>query len=58
MASFILEDPTGSIEVLVFPNLYERVAVEADNDRVVVVKGRLDAAEEGEKLLAQQIRWL
>lgn len=58
MASFVLEDPTGSLEVLVFPNLYERVAAEAENDRIVVVKGRLDEAEEGEKLLAQQIRWL
>ncbi|HEY8343721.1 MAG TPA: OB-fold nucleic acid binding domain-containing protein, partial [Bacillota bacterium] len=58
MATFVLEDPTGSLEVLVFPNLYEQVAAEAENDRVAVIKGRLDVAEEGEKLLAQQIRWL
>jgi len=60
MASFLLEDPTGALEVIVFPQLYERVAAEAENDRVVVVKGRLEEEEEeeGRKLLAQQIRWL
>jgi DNA polymerase-3 subunit alpha len=58
MASFRLEDMTASLEVLVFPKLYEEVHEMAGNDRVVVVKGRLDTAEEEKKLLASQIRWL
>ena len=58
MATFRLEDMTGSLEVLVFPKLYEEVHETAGNDRVVVVKGRLDTAEEEKKLLASQIRWL
>lgn len=39
MATFRLEDMTGSLEVLVFPKLYEEVHETAGNDRVVVVKG-------------------
>lgn len=58
MASFRLEDMTASLEVLVFPKLYEEIHETAGNDRVVVVKGRLDTAEEEKKLLAAQIRWL
>ncbi len=58
MATFALEDLTASIEVLVFPKLYEKTYLEADNDRVVVVKGRVDVNEKEKKLLASQIRWL
>jgi len=58
MATFRLEDMTASLEVLVFPKLYEEIHEMAGNDRVVVVKGRLDTAEEEKKLLASQIRWL
>jgi DNA polymerase III alpha subunit len=49
---------TASLEVLVFPKLYEEIHEMAGNDRVVVVKGRLDTAEEEKKLLASQVRWL
>ena len=48
----------GAIEVLVFPQLYEKNAQEAANDRVVLVKGRIEGDEEERKFLAQQIRWL
>ncbi|HEY8392168.1 MAG TPA: DNA polymerase III subunit alpha [Capillibacterium sp.] len=58
MATFTLEDLSGAVEVLVFPQLYAKVALEADNDRVVLVKGRLDADEENRRFLASQIRWL
>ncbi|NLW56475.1 MAG: DNA polymerase III subunit alpha [Firmicutes bacterium] len=58
MATFTLEDLSASIEVLVFPNLYEKVYQEADNDRIVLVKGRIDPDEENRKLLASQLRWL
>lgn len=58
MATFTLEDLSTTIEVLVFPNLYEKIYTEAENDRVVVVKGRIDTDEENRKLLASQLRWL
>jgi len=58
MATFTLEDLSAAVEVLVFPQLYEKIALEADNDRVVLVKGRLDADEDNPKFLASQIRWL
>ncbi|HHZ20775.1 MAG TPA: DNA polymerase III subunit alpha [Firmicutes bacterium] len=57
MATFRLEDLTGAIEVLLFPKLYETVG-ELHNDEVVLVKGRLDVAEEARKLLASQVRVL
>lgn len=57
MATFRLEDTTGSIEVLVFPKLYENIG-DLTNDEVVVVKGRLDAGEDNRKVLAGQIRLL
>ncbi len=58
MATFTLEDLSATIEVLVFPALYEKIYAEADNDRIVLVKGRIDADEENRKLLASQLRWL
>ncbi|NLY90084.1 MAG: DNA polymerase III subunit alpha [Firmicutes bacterium] len=58
MATFSLEDLSAAVEVLDFPQLYEKIALEAENDRVVLVKGRLDADEENRKFLASQIRWL
>lgn len=57
MAVFRLEDWTGTIEVLIFPKLYEALG-DLQNDSVVVVRGRLDAAEEGRKVLASQVRQL
>lgn len=57
MATFRLEDHTGTVEVLVFPKLYESLG-DLNADQVVVVKGRLDAAEEGKKILAAQVRVL
>ena len=58
MATFTLEDLSEAIEVLVFPQLYDKNALEAANDRVVLVKGRIEADEDNRKFLAQQIRWL
>lgn len=58
MATFRLEDATGSLEVLVFPNLYDQIYTAVGNDQVVVVKGRLEDSGEEKKLLAAQIRWL
>ncbi|NLC54017.1 MAG: hypothetical protein GX770_08650, partial [Firmicutes bacterium] len=58
MATFTLEDLSEAIEVLVFPQLYERIAQEVANDRIVLVKGRIEADDDDRKFLAQQIRCL
>jgi DNA polymerase-3 subunit alpha len=51
MMFITLEDRTGSVEVTVFPDLYERRGSGISKDSVVLVRGRAEApyrAEEGE----------
>ncbi|MDR1603636.1 MAG: DNA polymerase III subunit alpha [Gracilibacteraceae bacterium] len=56
MATFVLEDMSGEIEVLIFPRVYARMATVPANDAVVLVSGRYYANEEEKKLFAEQIR--
>ena len=58
MASFKLEDLTGTVEVIVFPKLYVTAKDGYRPDQVIVLKGRLERQDEGLKILASQIRWL
>lgn len=58
MATFVLEDLTGMIEVVVFPRLYEKVGAGYSPERVVIIKGRVQEEERGKKILATQLRWL
>lgn len=55
-ASFILEDFSGSMEVLVFHNRYEKYAELLADDAILLVKGRADLREAARKLLAEEIR--
>lgn len=56
MASFMLEDLTGVIEVLVFPRLFAQSGnLDLNNDRIVIVKGRYYINEEEKKIFAEQI---
>lgn len=51
-----LEDPYGMIEVVVFPNVYERYQNIVQEDRIVVIKGTLNFKEdENSKILANEI---
>lgn len=54
MASFLLEDLTGTIEVLVFPRLFSEV-VHLDNDKIVLVQGKYHVNEEEKKIFAEKI---
>lgn len=54
MASFYLEDLTGTIEVLVFPRLFSEV-VNLDNDKIVIVQGRYYINEDEKKIFAEKI---
>ncbi|MBR0598794.1 DNA polymerase III subunit alpha [Sinanaerobacter chloroacetimidivorans] len=56
MAFLQVEDLYGSVEVLVFPNVYERSLALMKNDTVIVVKGTLSfKEEETPKVLADKI---
>ena len=54
MASFVLEDLTGGIEVLVFPRVYAQTGL-FRNDQVVVVVGRYNIRDDEKKIFAEKI---
>ena len=56
MAVFMLEDRTGSIEVVVFPKTYERCGDALAADRLVVVSGHIDREEDAPRLMAKDVR--
>ncbi len=56
MATFVLEDLEGGVEVLVFPEAYKKVAGRLADDLIVLVKGRAEALDEGRfRLLAADV---
>jgi len=55
MATFHLEDMTGSVEVVVFPKLYREIGEALADDRAMVVRGRADAEEGPVRLLAESV---
>lgn len=55
MAFMTLEDLTGSVEVIVFPKTYEQSHLALRRDAIVVVRGRLDIAEQQAKVLADGV---
>jgi len=54
MASFVLEDLTGGIEVLVFPRVYAQTRA-LGNDQVIVVVGKYIIRDEEKKIFAEKI---
>ena len=55
MAFISLEDLDGTIEVIVFPKIYDDCKELVKKDKIVIVKGRLDVAEGKVKLIAEEI---
>ena len=55
MFSFVLEDLTGSIEVVCFPKVARDYHNRIEEHAVVVVKGRLEAREDGRVLVAEAL---
>jgi DNA polymerase III subunit alpha len=56
MATFVLEDLDGGVEVLVFPEAYKKAAARLADDLIVLVKGRAEALDEGRfRLLASDV---
>jgi len=54
MASFMLEDLSSMMDVLVFPRLFAQVAG-LGNDQIVIVHGRYNINEEEKKIFAEKI---
>ncbi len=50
-----LEDLTGSVEVVVFPKVYEQTASAWADDSIVLVSGRLDRRDEAPQILAEAV---
>jgi DNA polymerase III subunit alpha len=56
MCVFMLEDATGSVEVVVFPDAFKQYGHAAsDNGQMVLVKGRFERDDESARILAAEI---
>jgi hypothetical protein len=50
-----LEDLTGSVEVVVFPKIFEQTAPSWTNDSIVLVTGRIDRRDESPQILCEAV---
>ena len=55
MAILKLEDETASIEVFIFPRLFEECAFYLRESAVLVIRGKVEAKDEVPKILASQV---
>ncbi|HVG69286.1 MAG TPA: DNA polymerase III subunit alpha [Vicinamibacterales bacterium] len=55
MCVFMLDDASGSLEVVVFPEAFKQFGHLADNGQMVVVKGKFERDDESARLLASEI---
>jgi DNA polymerase-3 subunit alpha len=55
MAVVLLEDWEGTVEVLVFPDTYQKVQKLLETDAPIFVKGKLDNDESSSKILATDV---
>jgi DNA polymerase-3 subunit alpha len=55
MAVFTLEDAQGGVEVIAFPEAYQRAASLIEVGRMVLVRGKLERDDESIRLLAAEI---
>ncbi len=55
MAAFTIEDPQGSLEVIVFPDAFEKAVSLIQTDCMVLVKGTFEREDDKAKLKANEI---
>jgi DNA polymerase-3 subunit alpha len=55
MCAFMLDDPGGSVEVVVFPDAFSKAARIIENDVLVLVKGRFERDDESMRILASEV---
>ena len=58
MATFALEDHDGSIEVIVFPELYRSVQGRLEEDRAVAVRGKAELEDGRWRIVAEELQAL
>jgi DNA polymerase-3 subunit alpha len=59
MATFVLEDLDGSVEVLIFPETYKKVGARLAEDEIVMVKGKAEPVDDGKtRLLCSELQLL
>ena len=56
MAVIMLEDPHGSVEVVIFPEAFGKCASVLEAGAMVVVKGKVELDEEVIRLMANEVR--
>jgi len=56
MAFVQLEDLQGSVEVIVFPSIYEKTRELWQEDKILIVKGRVDAKGRGAKVICESVQ--
>ena len=54
-AILTLEDFTGSVEVMVWGEVYAKTAKQIDKGRIVAITGKLDKREENIRIVANEI---
>ncbi len=55
MAFGTLEDESGSIDVVIFPKLFEEIGAKLNQDMVLLIKGKVDEREGEAQLIAEKI---
>ena len=55
MCVFTLDDATGSLEVVVFPETFKQFGHVAETGRMVLVKGKFEGDDESARVLASEI---
>jgi DNA polymerase-3 subunit alpha len=55
MCVFVLEDASGSIEIVVFPDAFKQHGHLADNGQTVLVKGKFERDDESARIIASEI---
>ncbi len=55
MAVLVLEDIAGTVEVVIFPELYSRCAAILRNDTPLIIEGLVKKDERGDNIIANQV---
>ena len=55
MAAFVLDDPHGTVEVVVFPDAFSKAAALLQADAPVLVRGRFERDDDSARVLASEI---
>lgn len=55
MCAFVLDDPDGTVEVVVYPTTFAKAGSIVEEDAAVVVKGRFERDEDNARIVASEL---